>query len=61
METLRLVSAYAKMISPFLAAILSGWNTYDAREKSWRFISGIIVTLILLAIGCANVLAGRAT
>jgi hypothetical protein len=58
MEVLKQSSAYAKMILPFLAAILSVLNTYHARDKPWRFVAGIIVTVSLLAYGCITLLPG---
>ena len=55
METLKLFSGYAKMINPFLAAVLSGWNAYDARDRFWRCLGAIVVTLIFIRVGCFNV------
>jgi hypothetical protein len=51
METLKLISSYAKMASPFLAVILSGWNAYDARRKFWRCAAGVAVTALFIVIG----------
>jgi hypothetical protein len=56
METLKLISGYATMINPFLAAVLSGWNAYDARYRFWRCLAAIVVTLVFIGIGCLNIM-----
>lgn len=38
-ETLKLITSYLKIINPFMAAILSALNAYDARDKAVK--SGI--------------------
>jgi hypothetical protein len=40
METLKILSGWAKMIAAGLAAL----NAYIARDKRWQFVTGIIVT-----------------
>jgi hypothetical protein len=58
METLKVVSVYAKMMNPFLAAILVGWVAYDLRHRFWRYVSGLLATALLVAYGLSNIFFG---
>lgn len=55
MDTLKLISGYATTSLPFLAAILSGMNAYEARGKRWRCIFGGVSTAFFVGIGLLNV------
>jgi hypothetical protein len=55
MTALHEVSIYAKMISPFLAAMLSAMTAYESRHARWRFVGGVLVMLVLIVVGCANI------
>jgi hypothetical protein len=43
------------MVSPFLAAILSGIMAYEARHARWTFVGGVLMTSVFIGIGCFNI------
>lgn len=48
-------SNWCKVITPFLAAILSFLKALNVRENRWRFAYGIAGALFLIGIGCYSV------
>lgn len=51
METLQVISGYARMISPFLAAILTAWVAYEMRNQFWCYLVAILLTVYFLGSG----------
>ena len=45
------VSSYAKLIVPFLAAIMSLVNAFEVRDKVWNFWGGILAAAALVVFG----------
>lgn len=56
MSTLKLISAYAAMINPFLAAVLSGLHAYGERGRFWRCAGQILCAVALVGYGVFRVL-----
>jgi len=45
------ISSYAKLIVPFLAAVMGLINAFEVREKFWKFWGGILSAAALVAYG----------
>jgi hypothetical protein len=59
METLKLISYYAKMITQFLAMILALLKALVDEHKRWKLIGTLSSALLLFVIGCLGIFAAH--
>lgn len=48
-------SDYAKMITPFLAGMLSLVTAYADGHKSWKLIGTLTIALFFFVVGCLGI------
>jgi hypothetical protein len=53
---LQQISYYAKIISPFLASVLSLLTAYADRHTAWKLIGSLLAALFFTAVGCLGIL-----
>ena len=56
MSFLEQVSGYAKMLNPFLGAILSALVAYESRGRPLRLLAALALTVALLGIAIAGLI-----
>jgi hypothetical protein len=54
-STLQQISYYAKMIIPFLAAMLSLITAYVDGHRRWKLIGSLSIALFFFWIGCLGI------
>jgi hypothetical protein len=59
MSTLQQISAYAKMMIPFLAGMYSLLVPYGDRHRGWKLIGSLLSALLLFGVGCLSIFATK--